>query len=132
LVSNVPPEIDADTVPSAVLRLDCKGRRDLRADDQLPRLGRFRGLGPGLRRLGEHHQGYSRDNGANSGQCAPFLAFHAAPRATMGVVVGTPFVLRISAPVKPSPSLHPGLRMQITRSLERQRTELSCRHPKHK
>jgi len=50
----------------------------------------------------------------------------------MGVVVGAPFVLRISAPVKPSPNLHPGLRMQITRFLERQRTELSCRQPKHK
>jgi hypothetical protein len=43
--------------------------------------------GPGVRAsvraracgsLGEHrHQGYSHDNGANSGQCAPFLAFHA-------------------------------------------------------
>jgi hypothetical protein len=38
----------------------------------------------------------------------------------MSVLVGAPFVLRMSPPAEPSPSLHPELRMQIARFLERQ------------
>jgi len=91
LVGDAPPEIDADAALGAVLRLHRKGRRDLRAHDQAPTLRAVPASGPGLRRLGKHRpQRCSHDNGANSRQSAPFLAFHAPPYARLVHCDGLP------------------------------------------